>query len=182
MAGEIRKRLAELDQRLEVRLPVYLLLTKADLILGFETELRRPDECRARAGLGRHLRPRRAGRRRRGRAASSRRWSQRLEGRVGARMEGEEELATRAEIFRFPGPGREPRGAAASCSSTRSSARAATRRAPWLRGFYLTSATQEGTPIDRLVGALASTFGLPAAPQHARRRGSSGGASSCGGS
>ena len=34
---EIRKRLAELDQRLEVRLPVYLLITKADLIKGFET-------------------------------------------------------------------------------------------------------------------------------------------------
>ena len=29
-----------------------------------------------------------------------------------------------------------------------------------LRGVYITSGTQEGTPIDRLMGAMASTFGL----------------------
>jgi len=29
-----------------------------------------------------------------------------------------------------------------------------------LRGFYLSSGTQEGTPIDRLTGALSRTFGL----------------------
>ena len=28
-----------------------------------------------------------------------------------------------------------------------------------LRGFYLTSGTQHGTPIDRLIGALAKSFG-----------------------
>src|SRR5690606_38609648 len=33
---KIRKRLAELRERLEIRLPVYLMLTKADLIRGFE--------------------------------------------------------------------------------------------------------------------------------------------------
>src|SRR5206468_12185050 len=32
--------------------------------------------------------------------------------------------------------------------------------APLLRGIYLTSATQEGTPIDRLTGAIARAFGL----------------------
>ncbi len=32
--------------------------------------------------------------------------------------------------------------------------------APRLRGFYLTSGTQEGTPIDRLVGSMAQTFGI----------------------
>ena len=31
---------------------------------------------------------------------------------------------------------------------------------PLLRGVYLTSGTQEGTPIDRLLGALARNFGL----------------------
>ncbi|TIT01693.1 MAG: hypothetical protein E5W74_35520, partial [Mesorhizobium sp.] len=33
--------------------------------------------------------------------------------------------------------------------------------AAWLRGLYLTSATQEGAPIDRLTAALSSSFGLP---------------------
>ena len=46
--------------------------------------------------------------------------------------------------------------------------------APMLRGFYLTSGTQEGTPIDRLTGVLARTFGIdqrraPALrPEHGR--------------
>jgi type VI secretion system protein ImpL len=33
--------------------------------------------------------------------------------------------------------------------------------APWLRGVYLTSATQEGAPIDRAQSAVARAFGLP---------------------
>ncbi len=28
-----------------------------------------------------------------------------------------------------------------------------------LRGFYFTSGTQQGTPIDQLIGSLARTFG-----------------------
>ncbi len=34
--------------------------------------------------------------------------------------------------------------------------------APVLRGAYLTSGTQEGTPIDRLTGAMARSFGIDA--------------------
>jgi type VI secretion system protein ImpL len=32
----------------------------------------------------------------------------------------------------------------------------------WLRGVYFTSGTQEGTPIDRLLGALGRTYAMPA--------------------
>ena len=32
---------------------------------------------------------------------------------------------------------------------------------PLLRGVYFTSGTQDGTPIDRLLGAMAGQFGLP---------------------
>ncbi len=35
---------------------------------------------------------------------------------------------------------------------------------PLLRGVYFTSGTQDGTPIDRLLGAMAGQFGL-AAPE-----------------
>ena len=34
--------------------------------------------------------------------------------------------------------------------------------APVLRGAYLTSGTQEGAPVDRLVGAMARSFGIDA--------------------
>ena len=47
-----------------------------------------------------------------------------------------------------------------------------------LRGVYLTSGTQEGTPIDRLLGAIARSFGFatavaPAAARCSARRFSS---------
>ncbi len=32
-----------------------------------------------------------------------------------------------------------------------------------MRGFYFTSGTQEGTPIDQLIGALARSFGAQGA-------------------
>ncbi len=71
---------------------------------------------------------------------------------------------TRAEIFRFPAQ-------VASLSEPiqllvdTMFGESRYEESAWLRGFYLTSATQEGTPIDRLTAALASSFGLPAAPQ-----------------
>ena len=48
-----------------------------------------------------------------------------------------------------------------------------------LRGVYFTSGTQEGTPIDRMLGAIARTFGVTSAvappPAGAARRISSSG-------
>ena len=49
----------------------------------------------------------------------------------------------------------------------------------WLRGIYLTSATQEGAPIDRLTAALSSSFGLPARRADAGASASKSAASSC---
>lgn len=165
---EIRKRLAELGERLEIRLPVYLLLTKADLLKGFEatfeplsTEERQqvwgatlapgepPDGGVAERELAALVVP--------------------LEARIGARMRAEDALATRAEIFRFP----------AQVAALETPLRllvdtvfGASRyeRSAWLRGFYLTSATQEGAPIDRLVGSLGAAFGLPLRPSPAPPR------------
>jgi type VI secretion system protein ImpL len=31
---------------------------------------------------------------------------------------------------------------------------------PWVRGVYFTSGTQEGSPIDRVMGSLARSFGI----------------------
>ena len=60
---KIRRRLAELNERLEIRLPVYLMLTKADLIKGFEAFFGGLSTVRARTGLGHDLRARCARRR-----------------------------------------------------------------------------------------------------------------------
>jgi type VI secretion system protein ImpL len=165
---EIRKRLAELDQRLEVRLPVYLLVTKADLIKGFELSFDDLSTADREQVWGATFAP---GERPDGAAVARElgALAQRLEARVGARMEGEEELATRAEIFRFPAQAASLEAPLKTLVDT-VFGESRYEASPWLRGFYLTSATQEGTPIDRLVGALASSFGLPAAPQYGTPR------------
>jgi type VI secretion system protein ImpL len=165
---EIRKRLGEIYTRLEIRLPVYLVITKADLVKGFEASFDDLGTAEREQVWGATFAP---GERPDG-AAVSRELGllvRRLEGRVGARMEGADDLSTRAEIFRFP----------AQVASLETPLKLLVdtvfgesryEESAWLRGFYLTSATQEGTPIDRLVGALASSFGLPAAPRHATGR------------
>ncbi len=101
-----------------------------------------------------------------------------LEKRLVPRLENEDQLAARAEIFRFPAQ-------LASLSEPIQLlvesivGESRYEDSAWLRGIYLTSATQEGAPIDRLAAALSSSFGLPRAPCRADRRGSRSAASSC---
>ncbi|ESZ49668.1 type VI secretion system membrane subunit TssM [Mesorhizobium sp. RSR565B] len=157
---KIRRRLAELEERLEIRLPVYLMLTKADLIRGFEaffgglsTAAREqvwgttfPLDARVDAKMI---------------AGEITTLSRELEKRLVPRLEDEDKLAERAEIFRFPAQLQslsEPIQVLVEAMFGESRY----EEAAWLRGLYLTSATQEGAPIDRLTAALASSFGLPA--------------------
>ncbi len=156
---KIRKRLMELRERLEIRLPVYLMLTKADLIKGFEpffgnlsTSAREqvwgttfaPDE-RVEAGtVSREI----------SRLATE------LEKRLIPRLEEEERLGVRGEIFRFPAQ-LETLTHPIQILFETVFGDSRYEESPWLRGIYLTSATQEGTPIDRLTAALSSSFGLP---------------------
>ncbi len=160
---EIRKRLSELQQKLEIRLPVYLMFTKADLIPGFEaffdglsvadrekvwgatfpTDLRVDGNS-----VQRELQA----------------LAQQIDKRTLGVVSENDDLNDRAAAFRFPtqfesfsSPIRLLIDAVFGESKYEDTA--------WLRGFYLTSATQEGSPIDRLVGSLAGSFGLKSAPQ-----------------
>jgi type VI secretion system protein ImpL len=157
---KIRRRLAELNERLEIRLPVYLMLTKADLIKGFEAFF---------GGLSTSAREQvwgttfaldaRVDGQTVAREIST--LARELERRLVPRLEDEDKLATRAEIFRFPAQVEslsEPIQVLIDAVFGESRY----EETAWLRGIYLTSATQEGAPIDRLTAALASSFGLPA--------------------
>lgn len=157
---KIRRRLAELEERLEIRLPVYLMLTKADLIRGFEPFF---------GGLSTQAReqvwgttfPLNARVDAKTIAGEISTLSRELEKRLVPRLEDEDKLAERAEIFRFPAQLQslsEPIQVLVEAMFGESRY----EEAAWLRGVYLTSATQEGAPIDRLTAALASSFGLPA--------------------
>ena len=178
---EIRKRLAELDTRLEIRLPVYLLVTKADLIKGFEPSFDGLSHRRARAGLGRDLRPRRARRRRRGRARARGAGRAARGPRRRRAWRARRSSPTRAEIFRFPAQ------VASLEAPLQAPRRHRLRREP-LRGERLAARLlpdlgHPGGHADRPAGRRARLLLRPAgraAPR--RRRASSGAASSCAGS
>jgi type VI secretion system protein ImpL len=159
-AAAVRRRLNELRDRLGVRLPVYALFTKADLIAGFSEFFDDLDrEKRAQVwGTTFPLQQPSAG------PLSSfdaafRQLVERLDARMLDRMQAERSPDRRALIAGFPS---QVASLQAPLQEFLDAAFAGSRLdpAPQLRGFYFASGTQEGTPIDRLTGALARSFGI----------------------
>lgn len=160
-ARAIRQRIQELDAHFRMRFPVYLLLTKADLIAGF-TEFFEDLASEERAqvwGFTRELGDR-------DEAVDGelviREFEQlvkRLESRLLARLQDERDPGRRRLIFGFP---QQIAGLKKPLADFVQEVFSGNRfeDAPLLRGVYFTSGTQEGTPIDRLMGSLARTFGL----------------------
>lgn len=157
---EIRKRLAELRERLQIQLPVYLMLTKVDLVPGFEAFFGSlPTKDREQvwgATLPTDARIDRTTIEREAKALLAN-----LETRLTSRMAEDVPLEQRAEVFRFPAQVERLEAPLKLLIDT-VFGESRYEESPWLRGFYLTSATQEGSPIDRLVGELAGSFGLNA--------------------
>ena len=157
---EIRKRLAELRERLQIQLPVYLMLTKVDLVPGFESFFGTlPTKDREQvwgATLPTDARIDRTTIEREVKALLAN-----LETRLTSRMAEDVPLDQRAEVFRFPAQVERLEAPLKLLIDT-VFGESRYEESPWLRGFYLTSATQEGSPIDRLVGELAGSFGLNA--------------------
>ncbi|MBS0395623.1 MAG: type VI secretion system membrane subunit TssM, partial [Proteobacteria bacterium] len=156
-----RRRLEELNRELRVQLPVYVLVTKCDLVAGFTeyfddlaqdgraqvwgTTFAYPDTLSG-AAAGRF-------------GAEFDALMTRLNERVWERVEAEHDARRRARVFAFPQQMAALRtlvddflGAVFGGSRY--------EKAVLLRGVYFTSGTQEGTPIDRLMGAMGRTFGL----------------------
>jgi len=157
-ARAVRSRLKELDETLGVRLPVYVLFTKADLIAGFTEYFDDLDkEGREQVwGVTFGAEETGAG----GFAQAFRELIERVTARIPERVQAERSVDRRAAIASFPvqiasmeGPASEFLDAAFRDSTLDA--------APFLRGIYLTSGTQEGTPIDRLTGAMARLFNMP---------------------
>ncbi|MDM0117248.1 type VI secretion system membrane subunit TssM [Variovorax sp. J22R133] len=164
LAAQIRARLLELDAKLTTRLPVYVLVTMGDLLYGFSEyfdELGKEQRAQVfgftlsteegakvtEQGIG---------------ATFNREFSllhKRVNEGVIARMQREPDGARRAAIFGFPAQF----GAVGPLlSDLLEQVFTGSRFAqpPWVRGVYFTSATQQGSPIDRVMGSLARTFSL----------------------
>lgn len=161
-ARAIRRRLQELRDRLGVRLPVYALFTKADLIAGFSETFE---------GLGKEEREQvwgftfdlDAGQ---GEASPVAAFGQdfdalvaRLNAQSLERMQKETDHQRRSLIAGFPGQFASLRPVAEDfLREVFQDSRFEDRQL--LRGVYFASGVQEGTPIDRLMTGMARTFGI----------------------
>jgi type VI secretion system protein ImpL len=159
-ARAIRARIKEVTTRLGVRIPVYAVLTKLDLIAGF-TEFFDDLDATARAqvwgtSFANLVTPQGPVT---GFAEAFRALAERLDQRLIDRLQGERSPDRRALIAGFPAQ-------IASLEEplmaflTEAFAGSTLDPSPWLRGVYFSSGTQDGTPIDRLTGALSRAFGI----------------------
>ncbi len=162
LARNLRDRLHELQTKLGVRAPVYVLVTKMDLVAGFnETFGDLPKDQREQVwGFTLDYRDGAD-------AAVEPEFDQGfggLEQRLGEglsdRLQVERDPARRAAIFGFPQELAALRKPLREFVSAVFSAGGTVQRTPPMRGVYFTSGTQEGTPIDRVMGSLGRAFGL----------------------
>jgi type VI secretion system protein ImpL len=169
-ADALRERIDEIGTHLGVALPVYLVLTKLDLVAGFLDHFDTLDaagraqvwgvtlpEARSVDGTAPDLL-----------ADEFDALLESIDGAVVPRMHTERDVRRRARILSFPQQLRHLRELALPlCSAV--FGRHAYGRPPVLRGLYLTSGTQEGTPIDRVLSVVSRSFGMPAAAASASR-------------
>jgi type VI secretion system protein ImpL len=162
-AAHVRERVAELYARLGVRLPIYLLVTKADLLAGFNEFFAELDAERRAQVWGMTFEPSEVAAAARGMAARFDRefalLEKRLYGMLPGRLQEERDLQRRAAIYRFP---QQFRSSGPLISSFIDAAFGSgwSGETPLLRGVYFASGTQEGSPIDRVLGTLARSFNL----------------------
>lgn len=161
-AGHVRERLAELHSRLGVRLPVYLLVTKADLLAGFNEFFSDFDAERRAQVWGATFDTTELARQRSVAARFEPEFAlleRRLYALLPDRLQEERDLQRRAAIYRFPQQFRVA-GPLVSRFLEAAFDHPSAEGAPFVRGVYFTSGTQEGSPIDRVLGTLARSFNL----------------------
>jgi type VI secretion system protein ImpL len=160
----IRERLNELGRELRIRIPVYFLVTKCDLIAGFaEFFDDMSQEARAQVwGTTFPIEMTESGGAADAFASEFDGLTARLQQRVLARMEAERDPRRRASILAFPQQMSLLKPLLDDLVKRVFTA-SGFDRPVLLRGVYFTSGTQEGSPIDRMLGAIARSFGVTSA-------------------
>ncbi|MYM37684.1 type VI secretion system membrane subunit TssM, partial [Duganella sp. FT94W] len=161
-AQAIRARIHELHEQLGQAFPVYVMVTKSDLLAGF-AEFFEPMGRDERAQVWGMTFPLPAdgtpAAALAGFPAEFEALERQLQARVLQRMHKERDLQRRALLYRFP-----QQFAAIGDVLGRflHTVFDPNRYEPpaLLRGVYFTSGTQEGSPIDRVMASLAASFGL----------------------
>ncbi|MCG5233949.1 type VI secretion system membrane subunit TssM [Xanthobacter oligotrophicus] len=161
-AAAVRGRLLELHERLKIDFPVYVLLTKMDLIAGFTEFFADLGELQRRMVWGATFQNPKKNENLVGRVPEEfDALVERLTQFLPDRLQGENDPTGRLRIFGFPAQVSTLKPPVVNFlgrifEPTRYHANAA------LRGFYFTSGTQQGTPIDRIIGSLSQSFGAQA--------------------
>ncbi len=165
LAREMRERIEELHSELGIRFPIYLMVTKCDLLAGFAEFFADFDKDERAQVWGATLpltgdadTP----------AALARLSNElvtlekALHECLIARLHDESDRERRAALFGFPQQWRVLRDALLEMvrATFESGTPQLAGSAPLLRGVYFTSATQEGSPVDRALGALSRSLGL----------------------
>ena len=160
-AQAVRSRLQELQSELGVRFPVYVMFTKCDLMAGFNEffdDLGRGEREQV-WGVTFDLEQSNQAPPVERIAEELRRLGQRLSSQVVEKMQHERSEARRQAIYSFP---QQFSALHPLLEEFLTDVFNPTRYEEnlLLRGCYFNSATQEGTPIDRVMGALSRSFGV----------------------
>jgi type VI secretion system protein ImpL len=158
-AATVRARVQELHQDLGHRFPIYLLVTKADLLAGFMDYFATVDKDQRAAPWGFTF-PRGGAENPLARFAPEfAALEQRLVDGLIDRLQAERDPQRRARIYGFPAQFAGLRQALQEFADG-VFAPSPFETHPQLRGVYFISGTQEGTPIDRVLGAVARSYQL----------------------
>lgn len=161
-SAAIRKRLLELHSELKVDFPVYSLFTKADLVSGFREYFGSFTEMRRRKVWGATFQTEDRKKKTVGDVPTEYdALVKRLTEELPDRLHEEPDPISRIGIFGFPAQVANLRERVATFLATIFEP---TRFQPnvALRGFYFSSGTQEGTPIDQVLGSMGRSFGAAA--------------------
>lgn len=167
-AAAVRRRLQELQEQLRIRFPIYLLVTKCDLLAGFMDSFGQLDREQRSTPWGFTFQAEHDS------AAALAQMNpelqalqQRLNDGLIDRLQSESDRQRRARIYGFPAQftALEPLLREFADHVFTPSPYEAN---PMLRGVYFVSGTQEGMPFDRLLGQVARQYRLERAvmPAH----------------
>jgi type VI secretion system protein ImpL len=165
LASKLRDRLDEVQKRLEMVLPVYLLLTKADLVAGFVefwSDLAKQQRAQV-WGASFDLEDPKLTDPRRAIEVEFDTLVERVYARLLERIAVEREASRRTRLMQFPVELSAARAPLANFVDAlcRPGFNGETLL---LRGFYITSAMQVGRPVERVVSEMLRGFGFRAEP------------------
>ncbi len=154
----VRARLTELYETLRIEVPVYTMFTKADMIAGFREFFGSYNQDRRRSVWGVTFQTKdRKEETYRSVATEFDQLITRLSDEVTDRMNEEPDTVARIAMFGFPDQlGLLQRNVS---DFLRRVFQKSQDTHAILRGFYFTSGTQDGTPIDQVLGAMATDGG-----------------------